>query len=67
MSAGAERNEIHLLERELELEMEAAQPRIPRLRWRRPVAFLIVIALVLFLWEGVKLLGGTPEAADAGR
>ena len=60
MSAGAERNEIHLLERELELEMEAAQPRIPRLRWRRPVAFLMVIALVLLLWEGVKFLGGTP-------
>jgi NitT/TauT family transport system permease protein len=60
VSAGAERNEIHLLERELELEMHAAQPRIPRLRWRRPVAFLIVITLILVLWEGVKLLGGTP-------
>src|SRR5690348_17466267 len=40
--------------------MHAAQPRVPRLRWRRPVAFLIMIAIVLVLWEGVKLLGGTP-------
>ena len=40
--------------------MEAVQPRIPRLRWRRPVAFLIVIVIILVLWEGVKFLGGTP-------
>jgi NitT/TauT family transport system permease protein len=40
--------------------MEAAQPRVPRLRWRRPVAFLIVIVIILVLWEGVKFLGGTP-------
>jgi NitT/TauT family transport system permease protein len=60
VTAGPARNEIHQLERELELEMEAAQPRIPRLRWRRPVAFLIVIAGMLVLWEGVKFLGGPP-------
>src|SRR5215218_7242475 len=40
--------------------MEAVQPRVPRLRWRRPVAFLVVIVIVLILWEGAKLLGGTP-------
>lgn len=67
MSAGAERNEIHLLERELELELEAAQPRIPRLKWRRPFAFLVVVLGVLVAWEGVKLLGGTPwRAIGAG-
>jgi NitT/TauT family transport system permease protein len=60
VTAGPVRNEVHQLERELQLEMEAAQPRIPRLRWRRPVAFLIVIVGALVLWEGVKFLGGTP-------
>jgi NitT/TauT family transport system permease protein len=60
LSAGTDRSEIHLLERELELEMHAAQPRVPRLRWRRPVAFVVIIVLVLVVWEGVKLLGGTP-------
>jgi NitT/TauT family transport system permease protein len=60
MSAGPAREELHLLERELELEMHAAQPRVPRLKWRRPVAFLIVIVGVLVLWEGVKFLGGLP-------
>ncbi len=67
MAAGPARNEIHLLERELELEMQAAQPRIPRLKWRRPFAFLVVILVILVLWEGVKLLGGTPwRAVGAG-
>ncbi|MEI7744552.1 MAG: ABC transporter permease [Chloroflexota bacterium] len=60
MSAGSGREELHLLERELELELHAAQPRVPRLKFRRPIAFLLVIALALFLWEGVKFLGGTP-------
>jgi len=60
MSTGPAREELHLLERELELEMHAAQPRVPRLKWRRPVAFLIVIIGVLVLWEGVKFLGGLP-------
>jgi NitT/TauT family transport system permease protein len=56
----ADPSEIHLLERELELELEAAQPRIPRLKWRRPFAFLVLVFGILVLWEGVKLLGGTP-------
>lgn len=60
MTAGSADHEIARLERELELEMQAAQPRIPRLRWRRPVAFLLLVAVILVLWEGVKLLGGTP-------
>jgi len=60
VTAGSGREELHLLERELELEMHAAQPRVPRLRWRRPVAFLILIAGMLLLWEGVKFLGGPP-------
>ena len=60
MSAGPAQHEVHRAEREIELEMHAVQPRIPRLRWRRPVAFLIIIAIVLVLWEGVKFLGGTP-------
>lgn len=67
MTAGPARNEIHLLERELELELEAAQPRIPRLKLRRPVAFILLVVLILLLWEGVKLLGGTPwKAIGAG-
>ena len=60
MTAGPAQHEVHTAERELALEMEAVQPRIPRLRWRRPVAFLIVIVIILVLWEGVKFLGGTP-------
>ena len=60
MTAGPAQHEVHQAERELALEMEAVQPRIPRLRWRRPVAFLIVIVIILVLWEGVKFLGGTP-------
>ena len=60
MTAGPARNEIHELERGLELELEAAQPRIPRLKFRRPLAFLLVVLGILVLWEGVKLLGGTP-------
>jgi NitT/TauT family transport system permease protein len=60
VTAGPAQHEVHQLEREIELEMHAAQPRVPRLRWRRPVAFLIVIVIILVLWEGVKLLGGTP-------
>ena len=63
MSAGPAREELHLLERELELEMHAAQPRVPRLKWRRPIAFLIVIIGVIVLWEGVKFLGGIPWKA----
>ena len=63
MSAGPAREELHLLERELELEMHAAQPRVPRLKWRRPIAFLIVIVGVIVLWEGVKFLGGIPWKA----
>jgi len=67
VTAGPARNEIHLLERELELELEAAQPRIPRLKLRRPVAFILLVVLILLLWEGVKLLGGTPwKAIGAG-
>ncbi len=67
MTAGPARPEIHLLERELQLELEAAQPRIPRLKLRRPIAFILLIVLILFLWEGVKLLGGTPwKAIGAG-
>jgi NitT/TauT family transport system permease protein len=67
VSAGEERPEIHLLERELQLELEAAQPRIPRLALRRPIAFVLLIVLILVLWEGVKLLGGTPwKAVGAG-
>lgn len=67
MTAGPARNEIHLLERELELELEAAQPRIPRLKLRRPVAFVLLVALILVAWEGAKLLGGTPwHAPGAG-
>jgi NitT/TauT family transport system permease protein len=60
VTAGPARNELHQVERELALELEAAQPRIPRLRWRRPFAFLALIALTLVLWEGAKFLGGTP-------
>jgi len=67
VTAGPARNEIHLLERELELELEAAQPRIPRLKLRRPVAFVLLVALILVAWEGAKLLGGTPwHAPGAG-
>ncbi len=67
MTAGPDRPEIHLLERELQLELEAAQPRIPRLQLRRPVAFLLLVVGILVLWEGVKLLGGTPwKAVGAG-
>ena len=66
MTAGPAQHEVHTAERELALEMEAVQPRIPRLRWRRPVAFLIVIVIILVLWEGVKFLGGDAEVA-AGR
>ena len=67
MTAGPDRPEIHLLERELQLELEAAQPRIPRLQLRRPVAFVLIVVLILVLWEGVKLLGGTPwHAPGAG-
>jgi len=55
------------LERGLQLELEAAQPRIPRLKWRRPFAFLALVILILLVWEGVKLLGGTPwRAIGAG-
>ena len=60
MTAGPARNELHQVERELALELDAAQPRIPRLRWRRPFAFLALIVLTLVLWEGAKFLGGTP-------
>ena len=67
MTAGPERPEIHLLERELQLELEAAQPRIPRLKLRRPIAFILLIVLILVAWEGVKFLGGTPwKAIGAG-
>ncbi len=67
MSAGQDRPVIHLLERELQLELEAAQPRVPRLSLRRPVAFILLVVLILVLWEGVKLLGGTPwKAVGAG-
>ena len=60
MTAGPAEHEVHQVERELALELEAAQPRVPRLRWRRPVAFLIVVVIILVLWEGVKFLGGIP-------
>jgi NitT/TauT family transport system permease protein len=60
VSAGASGSEIDLLERELGEELEAAQPRIPRLRWSRPFVFLVMIFGLLVLWEGLKLLGGTP-------
>jgi len=60
VTAGPARNELHQVERELALELDAAQPRIPRLRWRRPFAFLALIVLTLVLWEGAKFLGGTP-------
>jgi len=60
VTAGPARNEIHDLERGLELELEAAQPRIPRLRFRRPFAFFLVIVGVLVLWETAKFLGGVP-------
>ena len=67
MTAGPERPEIHLLERELQLELEAAQPRIPRLKLRRPIAFILLVVLILVAWEGVKFLGGTPwKAIGAG-
>lgn len=57
------RDELQRLERELGLELEAAQPPLPRPSIRRPVAFLLVVALILLAWEGVKLLGGTPWRA----
>jgi NitT/TauT family transport system permease protein len=67
VTAGADRPEIHRLERELQLELEAAQPRIPRLKLRRPIAFILLVLLILILWEGVKFLGGTPwKAIGAG-
>jgi NitT/TauT family transport system permease protein len=60
VTAGPARNEIHQLERELELELQAAQPRVPRLKWRRPFAFLLLVVVMLVLWEGVKFLGSPP-------
>ncbi len=60
MTAGPAQHEVHQAERELALELEAVQPRVPRLRWRRPVAFLIIIVIGLVLWEGVKFIGGPP-------
>lgn len=61
MSVPAQDN-IGQLETGLELELEAAQPSSSAWRpsIRRPVAAAIVLLLVLLLWEGVKLLGGTP-------
>jgi NitT/TauT family transport system permease protein len=67
VTAAPDRPEIHLLERELQLELEAAQPRIPRLALRRPIAFILLVVLILVLWEGAKFLGGTPwKAVGAG-
>ncbi len=51
------------LERGLELELEAASPRVPRTTVRRPLAILITIIVVLLVWEGIKFLGGTPWRA----
>jgi NitT/TauT family transport system permease protein len=51
------------LERSLELELEAASPRVPRTTVRRPLAILITIVVVLLVWEGIKFLGGTPWRA----
>ena len=50
------------MERGMELELEAAQPRAPR-TIRRPVAILITVVVVLMIWEGIKFLGGTPWRA----
>ncbi|HEY4190182.1 MAG TPA: ABC transporter permease [Candidatus Limnocylindrales bacterium] len=62
MSVPAQDN-IGDLERSLGLELEAAEPHVPRATIRRPVAFLIVIVVVLVVWEGLKFLGGTPWRA----
>ncbi len=53
-------HDIQQLETSLELELEAAQPRSVRPSIRRPLLILLAVAVVLVLWEGVKLLGGTP-------
>ena len=55
-------NDIQQLEGSLELELEAAQPSLPRRRptVRGPLMVLLAIVVMLFLWEGVKFLGGTP-------
>jgi NitT/TauT family transport system permease protein len=54
---------IAQLERGVELELEAAQPPLGRPSLRRPLAFLAAVVVLLLVWEGVKLLGGTPWRA----
>ena len=56
-------NEIGQLERSLELELEAAQPRGPRTTLRQALIIAGAIVFVLLAWEGVKFLGGTPWRA----
>ena len=56
-------NEIGHLERSLELELEAAQPRAPRTTLRQALIIAGAIVFVLLAWEGVKFLGGTPWRA----
>jgi hypothetical protein len=41
------------LERGLELELEAASPRLPRTTVRRPLAILVTIVVVVLIWEGI--------------
>ncbi len=54
---------VRQLERGVELELEAAEPSLGRPSLRRPLLFLAAVVVVLFAWEGVKLLGGTPWRA----
>ncbi len=56
-------NDIGQLERSLELELEAAQPRAPRTTLRQALILVGAIVFVLLAWEGVKFLGGTPWRA----
>ena len=56
-------DDIGQLERSLELELEAAQPRAPRTTLRQALIIAGAIVFVLLAWEGVKFLGGTPWRA----
>ena len=62
MSVPAQDN-IGQLERGLELELEAAQPPLGRPSIRRPLLIAVAVVVLLLVWEGVKLLGGTPWRA----
>ena len=62
MSVPAQDN-ANPLDRGLETEPAAAGSRVGRASIRRPLALVLAVIVVFVLWEGVKLLGGTPWRA----